>query len=88
MAVRTRRAFCRAALMLAASGVTDLAGAWHLISAGPAHVLGLTDRGALAAGLRADIVILDAVTHKVAATLAAGRFSYLSGDIAARFLTP
>ena len=78
----------RAALMLAASGVTDLAGAWHLISAGPAHVLGLTDRGALAAGLRADIVILDAATHKVAATLAAGRFSYLSGDIAARFLTP
>lgn len=77
----------RAALMLAKSGVLDLAGAWGLISSGPASVLGLTDRGSLEPGKRADLVILDAQTYRVAATLAAGRVSYMSGDIAARFIT-
>lgn len=77
----------RAALMLAQSGLLDLAGAWALISSGPARVLGLTDRGTLAAGNRADLVILDAKTRRVAATLAAGRVSYMAGDIAARFIT-
>ncbi len=76
----------RAALMLAKSGLLDLAGAWALVSSGPARVLGLHDRGALAAGQRADLVILDAITHRVAATLAGGRVSYMSGDIAARFV--
>ncbi|MEX0307090.1 MAG: alpha-D-ribose 1-methylphosphonate 5-triphosphate diphosphatase [Ruegeria sp.] len=77
----------RAALMLAKSGLLDLAGAWALISSGPAQVLGLTDRGTLAHGKRADIVILDAETQRVAATLANGRFSYMSGDIATRFIS-
>jgi alpha-D-ribose 1-methylphosphonate 5-triphosphate diphosphatase len=76
----------RAALMLAASGVTDLAGAWHLVSSGPAKVLGLQDRGALRPGLRADLVVLDAQTHRVAATMAAGRFSYVTGDVAGRIV--
>ncbi|MEC9312666.1 MAG: alpha-D-ribose 1-methylphosphonate 5-triphosphate diphosphatase, partial [Pseudomonadota bacterium] len=35
----------RAALMLARSGLLDLAGAWDLVSKGPAEVLGLDDRG-------------------------------------------
>lgn len=78
----------RAALMLANSGVTGLATAWHLVSAGPARVLGLADRGTLEVGKRADVVILDAKTHRVAATMAAGRFSYMSGEIAERFLAP
>ncbi|WP_300059594.1 alpha-D-ribose 1-methylphosphonate 5-triphosphate diphosphatase [uncultured Roseobacter sp.] len=75
----------RAALMLAKSGVADFAESWRLISEGPAAVLGLTDRGQLKPGDRADLVILDERTHRVAATLVAGRFSYLSGDIADRF---
>lgn len=75
----------RAALMLVKSGVADFATCWRLISEGPARVLGLPDRGSLEPGKRADIVILDAKTHRVAATLVAGRFSYLSGDIAGRF---
>jgi alpha-D-ribose 1-methylphosphonate 5-triphosphate diphosphatase len=75
----------RAALMLADAGVLDLAGAWGLISRGPARVLGLEDRGTLEAGKRADIVVLDAQTRRVAATFAAGNVSYMSGDIAARF---
>ncbi len=76
----------RAALMLAKSGLLDFAGAWSLVSSGPARVLGLQDRGTLAPGQRADLVILDAKTHRVATTMAAGRISYMAGDIAARFL--
>lgn len=76
----------RAALMVAKSGLVDLAGAWALVSSGPARVLGLQDRGTLAPGQRADLVILDAETHRVAVTLAGGRVSYMSGDIAARFV--
>ncbi|MES0863023.1 alpha-D-ribose 1-methylphosphonate 5-triphosphate diphosphatase [Ruegeria sp. SCPT10] len=77
----------RAALMLAKSGVRDLAGAWDLISSGPARVLGLKDRGTIEPGKRADLVILDRKSHRVAATLAGGRISYMSGDIAARFIS-
>jgi len=76
----------RAALMLAKSGLLDMAGAWALVSSGPAQVLGLQDRGTLVDGKRADLVILDARTYRVAATMAEGRISYMSGDIAARFV--
>jgi alpha-D-ribose 1-methylphosphonate 5-triphosphate diphosphatase len=76
----------RAAVMLAQTGAVDFAAAWALVSAGPAAVLGLADRGALVPGKRADIVILEADSHRVAATLSRGRFSYLSGDVAERFM--
>jgi alpha-D-ribose 1-methylphosphonate 5-triphosphate diphosphatase len=75
----------RAALMLAQSGLVDLAGAWALVSSGPAQVLGLTDRGTLTPGKRADIVVLDKTTGRVAATFVAGRVSFMSGAIAERF---
>ncbi|MCF6432209.1 alpha-D-ribose 1-methylphosphonate 5-triphosphate diphosphatase [Leisingera sp. MMG026] len=76
----------RAALMLERSGLMDLSGAWRLVSDGPAQVLGLTDRGRLETGKRADIVVLNKETQRVAATLSGGRVSYMSGDVAARFL--
>ncbi len=76
----------RAALMLERSGLLDMAGAWRLVSEGPAQLLGLTDRGRLEAGKRADIVVLDKATQRVAATIAGGRVSYMSGDVAGRFL--
>lgn len=73
----------RAALFLAKTiGISD---AWAMVSSGPAKVLGLADRGSLTAGLRADILVLDH-TDTVAATLCKGRVSYLTGDIAERFL--
>lgn len=75
----------RAALMLAKSGLMGLEDAWALVSSGPAAVLGLTDRGTLAPGKRADLVILDA-QDRVAATLSGGRVSYMSGDVAQRFV--
>lgn len=76
----------RAALMLWQNGMRDLAGAWSLVSAGPAAVLGLTDRGVLEAGKRADFVVLDRESLRVAATFVQGRVSHMSGDVAARFM--
>ena len=76
----------RAALMLAQSGLLDIAAAWALVSSGPAEVLGLSDRGTLAPGKRADFVVLDKATGRVAATFVAGRVSFMSGAIAERFV--
>ncbi|WP_306116834.1 MULTISPECIES: alpha-D-ribose 1-methylphosphonate 5-triphosphate diphosphatase [unclassified Roseovarius] len=76
----------RAAFLLADGGVTDLAGAWALISSGPAKLLGLPDRGEISKDKRADLVVLDAATRRVAATFAGGRVSYMSGEVAARFI--
>ena len=76
----------RAALQLADTGVLDLAGAWGLISSGPARVLGLSDRGDLSLGKRADLVVLDAETRHICAALSGGRISYLSGEAARRFI--
>lgn len=75
----------RAALMLARSGLMEFGAAWALVSSGPAAVLGLSDRGTLAPGKRADIVVLDP-SDRVAATISGGRVSFMSGDVAERFV--
>lgn len=77
----------RAAWMLVDKGVCDLAQAWHLISSGPAAVMGWSDRGTLEVGKRADFVVLDATTRRVAATFVAGRVSYMSEAVATRILS-
>ncbi|MEH6644623.1 alpha-D-ribose 1-methylphosphonate 5-triphosphate diphosphatase [Sulfitobacter sp.] len=77
----------RAALMLWQNGMRHLAEAWSLVSAGPAAVLGLTDRGVLEAGKRADFVVLERESLRVAATFVQGRVSYMTGDVAARFMS-
>ena len=76
----------RSALFLAEAGVCDLAAAWGLVSSGPARLLGLADRGALAPGMRADLVVLEAATKRLCATFAGGQVSYLSGDLAERLM--
>jgi len=75
----------RAAFMLADAGVVSLAKAWAMISAGPAALLGLTDRGALTPGKRADFVVVDKDTRRIAATFSGGRVSYMNGAVADRF---
>jgi alpha-D-ribose 1-methylphosphonate 5-triphosphate diphosphatase len=80
-------AMLRAALVLAGRGVLDLPHAWGLISANPAAAAGLTDRGAIAEGLRADLVVVDPAVPRVVATIACGRIAYLSADGAARLST-
>ncbi|WP_109669275.1 alpha-D-ribose 1-methylphosphonate 5-triphosphate diphosphatase [Roseicyclus mahoneyensis] len=59
--------------------------AWDLVSGGPARVIGWTDRGHIAEGLRADLVILDDA-GRVAGTIAGGRVSQISGALAVRWL--
>lgn len=47
------------AFRLARDGVCALADAWGLLSWNPADAVGLTDRGRIARGLRADLVLVD-----------------------------
>lgn len=75
----------RAAQFLEQSGLLSPEAAWALVSDGPAQVLGLSDRGRIEAGLRADLVVLDA-DGRIGATFAGGRVSYMNGAVAARFL--
>ena len=77
----------RAALILANRGKLDLAHAWSLISANPAAAAGLTDRGAIAPGLRADIVLVDPAVPRIVATIAQGRIAHLSAGGSARLLS-
>jgi alpha-D-ribose 1-methylphosphonate 5-triphosphate diphosphatase len=59
--------------------------AWELVSGRPARALGLLDRGALAPGMRADLVVLDPA-GRVGLTMAAGRITHSSGTVARRLL--
>lgn len=57
---------------------------WALISANPAEALGLGDRGEIAVGKRADLVVVDwpeGATPAIRATLSGGRFATLCGDL-------
>jgi alpha-D-ribose 1-methylphosphonate 5-triphosphate diphosphatase len=70
-----------AAFRLAADGVLPLAKAWDLISAAPARAAGLSDRGILAEGYRADIILVDdalPLRPRVVAVIAAGRLVHLT----------
>lgn len=75
-------AMLAAVARLVADGVADLPAAWALVSEAPARASGLTDRGRLEPGLRADIVAVDwpeGGMPAVRATLVAGRIAHLSG---------
>ena len=70
-----------AAFRLAADGVRPLAKAWELISAAPAGAAGLSDRGHLAPGQRADILLVDdtlLLRPRVVAVIVAGRLVHLT----------
>jgi alpha-D-ribose 1-methylphosphonate 5-triphosphate diphosphatase len=70
-----------AAFRLAADGVLPLADAWNLISAAPARAAGLSDRGILAQGQRADIILVDddvPMRPRIVAVIAAGRLAHLT----------
>ena len=65
-----------AAFRLAADGILPLPRAWDLISAGPARAAGLSDRGTIAAGQRADIILVDdrmPMRPRIVAVITAGR---------------
>lgn len=76
----------RAALRLVELGILDMAHAWDMVSAGPARLLGLHDRGHLSPGQRADLIVMDPRTRRIVATLAGGQVAWMSGLVAGRFL--
>jgi alpha-D-ribose 1-methylphosphonate 5-triphosphate diphosphatase len=69
-----------AAFRLAAGGVTTVERAWALVSEIPATAVGLTDRGVVAKGRRADLILVEAAggRPRVIATIVAGRIVYLT----------
>jgi len=70
-----------AAFRLVADGILPLASAWDLISSAPARAAGLDDRGVLAAGRRADIIVVDdkvPLRPRVVAVISAGRLVHLA----------
>ncbi|WFU73270.1 alpha-D-ribose 1-methylphosphonate 5-triphosphate diphosphatase [Bradyrhizobium sp. CB2312] len=70
-----------AAFRLAADGVLPLTEAWSLISAGPARATGLTDRGVLAEGRRADILLVDdtmPLRPRLIAVISGGKLVHLT----------
>ena len=70
-----------AAFRLVADGVLPLPNAWDLISAAPAQAAGLSDRGILAAGYRADLILVDdelPLRPRIVAVIAAGRLVHLT----------
>jgi alpha-D-ribose 1-methylphosphonate 5-triphosphate diphosphatase len=77
-------AMMRAALLLSTRGVLDLSQSWALVSANPAAAGGLTDRGTIEPGKRADIVVIDPNSRSIVATIAGGRIAHLTSAGAAR----
>jgi alpha-D-ribose 1-methylphosphonate 5-triphosphate diphosphatase len=70
-----------AAFALAARGVIPLEQAWMLVSRTPAHAVRLTDRGDIARGQRADLVIVDPSAPdrpRAVATIVSGRVVHLA----------
>ncbi|MCK1425154.1 alpha-D-ribose 1-methylphosphonate 5-triphosphate diphosphatase [Bradyrhizobium sp. 180] len=77
-----------AAFRLAADRVLPLEQAWDLVSAGPARATGLTDRGAIAEGRRADILLVDdsvELRPRLIAVISGGKLVHLTD--ATRLLT-
>jgi alpha-D-ribose 1-methylphosphonate 5-triphosphate diphosphatase len=70
-----------AAFRLAAEKVLPLGKAWELVSAAPAKATGLADRGTLAEGQRADVLIVDdalPLRPRIIAVIASGRLVHLT----------
>ena len=75
----------RTAFRLADLGLLPLDRAWRLVSEVPARILRLPDRGVIAPGKRADLVVVHAATRRIEATIAGGRLGFLTGEAARRF---
>lgn len=70
-----------AAFRLVAEDVLPLPKAWDLISRNPAMAAGMPERGRIAAGCRADIILVDAahgLRPRMVAVIVAGRIVHLS----------
>lgn len=77
-------ALSQAAFALSDAGMLSLPEAWAMVSSTPARIMGLEDRGALDTCKRADLVVINADTRQIEATMVAGRWTHLCGDVATR----
>ena len=78
-------AMVQAPFVLADRGALGFAAAWALVSANPAAAAGLTDRGSLAVGKRADVVLVQPGPRpRVVATVAGGRIAFASAEATRR----
>ena len=77
-----------AVFLIAERGLLDLPAALRLATATPARAVGLTDRGTIAPGQRADLIAVEYHRHQpiVAATFVRGALCYASGPFAADLL--
>ena len=74
----------QAAFRLARDGALPLARAWALVSTTPARLAGFADRGEIAIGQRADLVLVDAADPalpRVVATLVNGQMGHAVRDL-------
>lgn len=78
-------ALAPAAFAVAEGDGCRLADAWAMVSRTPARLLGLADRGQIAAGLRADLVLVHRKRRTVDATICGGRLTHVSAALRARF---
>lgn len=72
-------AMLQAPFRLASLGICSLADAWAMVSAHPAQSLGFRDRGRIANGGRADLLLVEPQADggaRLVATIAAGRLAY------------
>jgi alpha-D-ribose 1-methylphosphonate 5-triphosphate diphosphatase len=67
-----------APFILADRGKLSLAEAWALVSTNPAAAAHLTDRGVIASGKRADVVVVDPATRDSVAVFAQGKLAWAS----------
>ncbi len=66
-------ALAQAAFGLAERGVLSLPEAWRLVSQRPAAIMGMTDRGWIAPGQRADLVLIEPQSKRIVGACVAGR---------------
>jgi alpha-D-ribose 1-methylphosphonate 5-triphosphate diphosphatase len=72
-------AMLTAVARLLSDGYDDLSNLWKLVSTNPARASGLTDRGGIAIGQRADLVLIDwpeGATPTPRLTLVGGKTAY------------
>jgi alpha-D-ribose 1-methylphosphonate 5-triphosphate diphosphatase len=77
-------ALLQSAFALARDGILSFPAAWSLVSANPARAVGLTDRGCVAPGKRADLIMVDdsiLTRPRVCNVFAAGRLVLSCGNL-------
>jgi alpha-D-ribose 1-methylphosphonate 5-triphosphate diphosphatase len=79
-------ALSQAAWVMADQHAVPFPRGWEMISAAPARIMGLADRGTLATGSRADVVVMNPETRVIEATIAGGRLACASREAGARLM--